>query len=307
MSSTEKPAAGGAPLRDIPIDWEALEDAFENNAPEVHSYLHLVTGDVLRVVDGVADPQMHARIAVGRQLPAHRSGELSRAIPLDGALHPDGGGRRISQAKLSQAIDGKGAFRRFKDVLMSFAPERERWFAFRSERLRIFMEAWLSAHALAPVERPVWVAEPALDDAEPPPRRPRSAKSHASLVTRASRAEVRAPSLCAAPCAKQPKASARASWRPCLRLQSSCALARRRGRSSASKPTPRRAPRKSLRRPRRSWARRTRPEGFAESFELKRPATAARGASRTRGRHPSAGSSRSGRRLGRSRRPEARR
>src|SRR6185312_2212684 len=51
------------PLRDVPIDWEALEDAFENNAPEVHSYLHLVTGEVLRVVDGVADPQMHVRIA----------------------------------------------------------------------------------------------------------------------------------------------------------------------------------------------------------------------------------------------------
>ena len=28
-----------------------LEDAFENNAPEVHSYLHIKTGEVLRVVD----------------------------------------------------------------------------------------------------------------------------------------------------------------------------------------------------------------------------------------------------------------
>jgi hypothetical protein len=63
------------------------------------------------------------------------------------------------QAKLSQAIDGKGAFRRFKDVLMSYGPERERWFAFRSERLRIFMEAWLNAHALNPVARPMWVPE----------------------------------------------------------------------------------------------------------------------------------------------------
>ena len=61
--TNENASAGGTAVRDIPIDWEALEDAFENNAPEVHSYLHLVTGDVLRVVDGVADPQMHARIA----------------------------------------------------------------------------------------------------------------------------------------------------------------------------------------------------------------------------------------------------
>src|SRR4051794_5677321 len=49
----ENASAAGVAVRDIPIDWEALEDAFENNAPEVHSYLHLVTGDVLRVVDGV--------------------------------------------------------------------------------------------------------------------------------------------------------------------------------------------------------------------------------------------------------------
>jgi hypothetical protein len=70
--------------------------------------------------------------------------------------------------RLTSAIDGKGAFRRFKDVLMSHGPERERWFAFRSERLRVFMEAWLSAHALHPVPRPVWPAE-----AAPPPDRPK--------------------------------------------------------------------------------------------------------------------------------------
>ena len=43
-------------ITDVPVAWEALEDAFENNAPEVHSYLHFDTGEVIRVVDGVADP-----------------------------------------------------------------------------------------------------------------------------------------------------------------------------------------------------------------------------------------------------------
>src|SRR5437016_12028815 len=62
--------------------------------------------------------------------------------------------------QLGAAIDGKGAFRRFKDVLMSHGAERERWFAFRSERLRVFMEAWLAAHALKPIPRVVWPSEP---------------------------------------------------------------------------------------------------------------------------------------------------
>jgi hypothetical protein len=42
---------------------------------------------------------------------------------------------------------------------MSHGAERERWFAFRSERLRVFMEAWLAAHALKPVPRVVWPSE----------------------------------------------------------------------------------------------------------------------------------------------------
>jgi hypothetical protein len=155
-SSPELPEPTGGPLRDVPVDWEALEDAFENNAPEVHSYLHLVTGEVLRVVDGVADPQMHVRIASDpnylRIDPVSSREQyrwMERFIPMveEGDL----------RAKLTIAIDGKGAFRRFKDVLMAFGPDREKWFTFRSERLRTFMEAWLTAHAIKPIPRPQWL------------------------------------------------------------------------------------------------------------------------------------------------------
>jgi hypothetical protein len=161
MSDSDKSGAGaGQPPREVPIDWEALEDAFENNAPEVHSYLHLSTGEVLRVVDGIADPEMHQRIASDasylRIEPVSSREQyrwMERFIPMvvDKPLSD----------LLTQAIDGKGAFRRFKDVLMSHGAERERWFAFRSERLRVFMEAWLAAHALKPTPRVVWPAEPA--------------------------------------------------------------------------------------------------------------------------------------------------
>ena len=156
------------PIREVPVDWEALEDAFENNAPEVHSYLHLSTGEVLRVVDGIADPDMHTRIAsdaVYLRIEPVSSREqyrwMERYIPMvDDAELRD---------RLTQAIDGKGAFRRFKDVLMSHGPERERWFAFRSERLRVFMEAWLEAHALSPVARPIVVAPVPEGTPETPP------------------------------------------------------------------------------------------------------------------------------------------
>ena len=151
----QEPKSGAT--RDVPVDWEALEDAFENNAPEVHSYLQLATGEVIRVVDGLADPQMHARIAADtgylRVDPVSSREQyrwMERFIPLveDADL----------QGRLHQAIDGKGAFRRFKDALMAHAEERERWFVYRSERLRTFMDAWLGAHNLRAIPRPAWAA-----------------------------------------------------------------------------------------------------------------------------------------------------
>ncbi|HYQ42825.1 MAG TPA: UPF0158 family protein [Polyangiaceae bacterium] len=173
MADSDSGTGGAQQLRDIPVDWEALEDAFENNAPEVHSYLHLVSGEVLRVVDGIADPEMHSRIASDttymRIEPVSSREQyrwMERFIPMveEGELRD----------QLTAAIDGKGAFRRFKDVLMTYGTERERWFAFRSERLRVFMEAWLTAHGLSPVARPVW----------PPDAPPEPAPAQEVLVAR---------------------------------------------------------------------------------------------------------------------------
>ncbi len=164
MEESQNDPPNETSIREVPIDWEALENAFENNAPEVHSYLQVVTGDVLRVVDGVADPQMHARIASDPKylrIEAVSSREqyrwMERYIPT--VEEPK------LRARLEVAIDGKGAFRRFKDVLMAFGPERERWFTYRSERLRTFMEAWLQAHDIKPSPRTPWSATENASDA----------------------------------------------------------------------------------------------------------------------------------------------
>ena len=189
MSDVRHPTA---PLREVPVDWEALEDAFENNAPEVHSYLHLTTGEVLRVVDGVADPHMHARISADpnylRIDPVSSREQyrwMERFIPMVDDTELRG--------KLAQAIDGKGAFRRFKDVLMTYAADRERWFAFRSERLRTFMEAWLTAHAIKAVPRPGWGdAGPPSEEAPPDSLVPLS-QSAPNLAAAAAATEGEAP------------------------------------------------------------------------------------------------------------------
>lgn len=144
-----------APAAPVPVAWEALEDAFENNSPEVHSYLQLETGEVLRIVDGVADPAMHARVIADPQ--------YLRIDPVSSREQYRWMERFIGTVEetdlrhsLLAAIDGKGAFRRFKDALMGHPTDRERWFTFRSERLRSCMEAWLTTHGITAVERPAW-------------------------------------------------------------------------------------------------------------------------------------------------------
>lgn len=169
-------AESDTPRRKVPVAWEALEDAFENNAPEVHSYLHLLNGEVIRVVDGVADPATHARIAADSsylRVDPVSSREQYRWMERFIATVEEGPLRQ----KLLQSIDGKGAFRRFKDVLVSFPVDRERWFTFRSERLRTCMESWLEAQGVEAVERPEWQV-PTADDVRP------QLESHERVVRR---------------------------------------------------------------------------------------------------------------------------
>ncbi|MEM1416174.1 MAG: UPF0158 family protein [Myxococcota bacterium] len=174
--------------REVPIAWEALEDAFENNAPEVHSYLHLESGEVIRIVDGIADPLMHKRIiddALYLRIDPVSSREQYRWMERFIATvdQPD------LRNRLLASIDGKGAFRRFKDVLMSFPVDRERWFAFRSERLRACMDAWLLAHDIKAVERPKWRVPTADEVATQVEATPEAAKARRTSTSDAMRAK----------------------------------------------------------------------------------------------------------------------
>jgi hypothetical protein len=56
------------------------------------------------------------------------------------------------QELLSVAINGRGAFRRFKDVLYNHLDERERWFAFKNERTRQRALDWLDDEGIEMVE-----------------------------------------------------------------------------------------------------------------------------------------------------------
>ena len=59
--------------------------------------------------------------------------------------------RRL-QERLDRAINGRGAFRYFKDVLLDNPAERERWFQFKEERLYQRILDWLEAQGITPFQ-----------------------------------------------------------------------------------------------------------------------------------------------------------
>jgi hypothetical protein len=148
----------------ITVNWSDLEIAFERNSPDQESFLDLENGDLLSIVEGepdaaarrarvAANPERYLRVDPASSREQYRWMERFVSSVADEALHE----------RLLIAIDGKGAFRRFKDVLLAFPAERERWFAYRSELLHFHIQTWLDHMKIEVANVPPWghVAQPA--------------------------------------------------------------------------------------------------------------------------------------------------
>ena len=138
-------------------DWPALETAFEHNAPETHSYLDLHTGQVLTIVDSRPEDdekRRQIRETTGRYVHLDPASSREQYRWMERFV------QSVEDPPLSErlvlAIDGKGAFRRFKDVLLSYPVERDRWFQYRSNLLHIYINGWLTAHDFELGEEAPW-------------------------------------------------------------------------------------------------------------------------------------------------------
>jgi len=134
----------------ITVNWSDLEIAFERNSPDQESFLDLENGDLLSIVEG--EPDAAARRVPASSREQYRWMERFVSSVSDQAL----------RERLLIAIDGKGAFRRFKDVLLAFPAERERWFSYRSELLHFHIQTWLDHMKIDVGNQPPWghVAQP---------------------------------------------------------------------------------------------------------------------------------------------------
>jgi hypothetical protein len=181
-------------MRRLKIDRMDLEQAFEGGSSETIYYLDTESGEVLAVDDdsrqvleqlreeagpddkledllldsGLPDWQKQAVEAAawaeesfGTRVvevpPVESRDSLRDMAALTQSLQD-----AKLRAELERALDGRGAFRRFKDVLGGDLRTREDWFEFKRQRLREHMAEWLASLDI----EPVWEEPP------PPPPQP---------------------------------------------------------------------------------------------------------------------------------------
>ncbi|HEY4184248.1 MAG TPA: UPF0158 family protein [Polyangia bacterium] len=141
----------------IHLNWSDLEIAFERNSPDQESFLDLENGDLLAIVEGEPDaasrrakvaatPERYMRVDPASSREQYRWMERFVSSVTEPAL----------RERLLVSIDGKGAFRRFKDVLLAFPGERERWFAYRSEVLHFHIQTWIDHMKIEVASPPPW-------------------------------------------------------------------------------------------------------------------------------------------------------
>jgi hypothetical protein len=151
-------------MRVIPINWTDLETAFERNSPDTESFLDTRTGEVVTVTEGAIDyAEQRGKVQAGGEAFVRIEPAASREQYKWMERFVAGVTDEPLRERLVIAIDGKGAFRRFKDVLLNYPTERERWFSYRAELLHWAMHKWLEKEQLAPKEAAPWGAP------KPPP------------------------------------------------------------------------------------------------------------------------------------------
>jgi len=131
------------------IDLAELCSAMEDSSYEHEYYLDLKTGEILLLSEYMDDEDDEET----RKLREQIEEESDHYEPIPKAESYEGyedmvdfiatvKDERLAEL-LEVAINGKGAFRRFKDVLLNYPEEREKWFNFKDERMEERAMEWL--------------------------------------------------------------------------------------------------------------------------------------------------------------------
>lgn len=138
---------------ELNIDWQGLYAAFQTNTAEYKCFLDLESGKVIKL--GPGDPE-HEKVkskpgayrtveVVPSRIQYQWVSEFVKSIEHESI-----------KSRMEAAINGKGAFRRFKDILLTLPDERRRWFEFRDRRMRVRVAEWIKENGIHPTNEPTW-------------------------------------------------------------------------------------------------------------------------------------------------------
>jgi len=141
---------------ELTVDWPGLFSAFQMNMPELRCFLSLDDGRVLKLPPG--DPTLdEVRSDSKRYVPVEIIpsriqyqwiSEFTQSIEIDD-----------TRGRVEAAINGKGAFRRFKDILLTMPEERKRWFDYRDQLMRTRISDWVKEHNVVALNPPPWTED----------------------------------------------------------------------------------------------------------------------------------------------------
>jgi hypothetical protein len=148
--------------RPVPVNWDDLEMAMTWRSEELEYFLDLRSGEVRQYRSSMfAADADDVDLSEDEADEGLAEGHLVRVEPIESSVEyrwmeefavsvTDGRLRDL----LKVALDGRGAFRRFKDVLAQYPREREQWFRFHDQRVRAAMREWLEDNGIEPTTEP---------------------------------------------------------------------------------------------------------------------------------------------------------
>ena len=139
----------------LKIDLDELCSAMENSSYEHEYYLDLDNGEILFLSEYMDDEET-------RKLKDQIEEDFDRYERIPKAESHEGYEDMVDfiatvkdehlAELLEVAINGKGAFRRFKDVLLNYPEERERWFQLKDDRTQERALEWLGDIGVSLIE-----------------------------------------------------------------------------------------------------------------------------------------------------------
>jgi hypothetical protein len=174
-------------MRKVKVDLDELAMALNTGFPELHQYLDLETGDIIAIMDEfsreleeiyeeIYDEDGNRSVSLEEYLEQWDGPDWQKDTILDADRVEQGYGTRYIRVerddpygdyrdmeyfvgivedarlreRLGDAIRGRGAFRRFKDLLARHPEIEAEWFDFKDARLQQRVSDWLEIHDIEP-------------------------------------------------------------------------------------------------------------------------------------------------------------